>query len=139
MSVYGPEADIRTLQMAEHSCSCHLLSGLQVLWRVAVHRLKLAVGEGEGRWHIHSVANDLDIRPGFAGACSLHYLVELSKRSYTRSVPIRGSQRLRQFGVPPRREIMVSPVRVFLQCALNEITVVVEYEDNSVCSEPPPG
>jgi len=41
----------------------------------------LAVGEGEGRRHIHFAANDLDIRPGLAGACGLHCLVELAKRT----------------------------------------------------------
>jgi hypothetical protein len=31
------------------------------------------------------------------------------------------SQRLRQFGVVPRRKIVVRPVRVFFQCALDQI------------------
>jgi hypothetical protein len=38
------------------------------LWRVAVHRLQLTMGEGQGWRHIHLATHDFDIRSGFAGA-----------------------------------------------------------------------
>ena len=39
-----------------------------LLWRVAVHGLELAMGEGQGGRHIHLTAHDFDVGPGFAGA-----------------------------------------------------------------------
>ena len=39
-----------------------------LLWRVAVHGLQLAMGEGQGGRHIHLAAHDFDVGPGFAGA-----------------------------------------------------------------------
>lgn len=97
------------------------------------------MGEGEGRRHIHFAANDLDIRPGFAGACGLHCLVELAKRGHTRRIPIFASQRLRQFGIVPGCEVVIRPVRIFLQRALDELATIVEYEDYDVCSKPSHG
>ena len=91
---------------------------------------------GKGRWHIHLAADDFDVGPCFAGARGLHRLVELAKRGYTRCIPVSASERLRQFGVVPRREVVVSPVRVLFQRTLNEIAAIVEDEDDDVCSEP---
>ena len=54
-------------------------------------------------------------------------------------IPIRASERLRQFGVVPRREIVVGPVRVFFQRPLDEIAAIVEDEDNDVGAEPSHG
>src|SRR6478736_2638174 len=125
-----------SLKMAEAwLLSPSAVSGLQILRRVAVHSLKLAMGEGEDWRHVHFAANDLDIRSGLAGACGLHCLVEFAERGYARSVPICASQRFRQFGVVPRREVVVRPVRTFLQRALDEVAIVVEHEDDDVCSK----
>jgi hypothetical protein len=44
---------------------------------------------------VHFAADDLDIRPGLAGACGLHRLVELAKRGDTRSKPVGATKRLR--------------------------------------------
>jgi len=44
------------------------ISDPYLLWRIAVHGLQLAMGEGQGRRHIHLAAHDFDVRPGFAGA-----------------------------------------------------------------------
>jgi hypothetical protein len=52
-----------------------------VLWRVAVHGLQLAMGEGQGRRHIiHLAAHDFDVGPGFAGASRLHRFIEFAER-----------------------------------------------------------
>jgi hypothetical protein len=88
------------------------------------------MGEGEGRGHIHFAADDLDIGAGFAGACSLHRLVEFAKRLHTRRVPLGAPERLGQVGVVPGREVVVSPVRVFFQRALNQITAIASRPGN---------
>jgi hypothetical protein len=43
----------RTWRMSRTVIAGLLLAGSATLWRVAVHSLKLAMGEGEGRRHIH--------------------------------------------------------------------------------------
>ncbi len=70
------------------SCCDTLLFGLG---RVAVHSLKVAMREGKGRRHVNLAADDLDIRPGFTGACGLHRSVELPKRGRARRIPIYAS------------------------------------------------
>jgi len=78
-----------------------------ILWRLAVHGLQPAVRVGEGRRHVHFAADDFDIGSGFAGAGRLHRFIELAKRGHPRCIPIRASERLRQFSVVPRCEIVV--------------------------------
>ena len=80
-----PGTDFRSSQMAK----ANLLSPSGcfvsvILWRVAVHRLQPAVGEGKGRRHIHFATHDFDIGPGFAGARGLHRFIEFAERGHTR-------------------------------------------------------
>ena len=136
----APTAEIYLLltDWREQTCSRHLLYRSKMLWRVAVHGLQPAVRVGKDRRHIHFAADDLDICPGFVGTRGLHRLVEFTEGGHPRRVPIRASERLRQFGVVPGRKIVVSPVRVFFQRPLNEIAAIVEDEDNDVGAESRP-
>jgi hypothetical protein len=65
-----------------------------VLWRVAVHGLQLAMGEGESRRHIHLAAYDFDIGAGFAGAGRLHRFIEFAERGHTSGKPVGATKRL---------------------------------------------
>jgi hypothetical protein len=51
---------------------------------------------GESRWRLHFAADDLDIRPGFAGARGLHRFIKLAKRGQARGEPVGTTERLRQ-------------------------------------------
>jgi hypothetical protein len=67
---------------------------LCVLWRVAVHGLQLAMGEGESRRHVHLAAHDFDIGAGFAGAGRLHRFIEFAERGHTSGEPVSATKRL---------------------------------------------
>ena len=64
-----------------------------------MHGLQPAVGVGESRRQVHLAADDLDIRPGFAGAGGLHRFIELAKRGHARGEPVGTTEHLQQFGV----------------------------------------
>src|SRR5260370_7008883 len=65
-------------------CCC----GVCELCCAAVHFPKSAVRERKGRWHVHFAAHYLDIRPGFAGACSLHRVIAIPDLGQTLRIPL---------------------------------------------------
>src|SRR5215468_4118510 len=91
--------------------------------------------DGETSRHIHSSADDLDVRARFTLAGRFHCGVKLAERLDARRYPVTASQRLRQICITPLCQIVVGPVWVFHQRPLHEIAVVVENEDDGISTE----
>jgi hypothetical protein len=116
-------------------------SALTVCAIMACPRTWPSAGHGQKRGPAAypSCPDNLDIGPRFVGSSRLHRFIEFTERGHTGSEPIGATERLRQFGVVPRREIVVRPVRIFLQRPFDKIAAIVEYEDDNISSEPPHG
>ena len=94
------------------------------------------MSERENGRHVQSSADDLDIGAGFAVAGGLHRGLEFAERRDPRGEPIGASERERQFGISPRRQIVVGPIRIFFQGSLDKIAFVVENKDGDIGGEP---
>src|ERR1700752_4944104 len=90
--------------------------------------------KGETSWHIHSSADDLYVCARCSRASRVQCGVELANGLDARCYPVRASQRPRQICVTPFRQVVVGPIRVWLQSPFHHIAVVVENEDDGISS-----
>src|SRR5580704_1627126 len=90
----------------------------------------MLVGEGETCREISSSANHFDVTGRFGGTCLCQRVIELAERRHLGGEPILAAQGGWQQMVVPGGQVVVFPIRIFFECPLDHVTLVVEDEDN---------
>src|SRR4051812_39758813 len=103
-----------------------LFSALTVL----IQNIEALMGHGECRREVHPVCDDLDVACRFAGGGTGQSGVELTDRSDARREPALTTEGGGNRVVVPGGEVVVDPIGVHLESALDRVAPVVEHKDD---------